>query len=597
MSTSTSLVCNKFGGIRRVVSSFSDNQITCSDCQNVELFYTGVNGGIGVRSAKGNTSITSYFDNSNLSVYTVNDEELEEVSTDGSCSNILTFTLDDEVQTGFYRDEKEDRVEGLDTYYAWSKVIDGTKFIYYTEKDGTDVLSIIPSDETILGLYESIQGGIPYRFIYTESDTEGKIYKLDIQARTITLMVDDLTKTGKCTGLTLAQGWSDWFVFSNGEDILNIEIGRKDEDDEPDEVHIMELTDPDDRPVKGLGLILFDGRLWIFGKNVLWYSRQEQFTDFHTATPDQVTSAGYIEFVKEITAIYAYLGTVAVFHSDCSTLISIEDDGTYSKEDDSPGGCASYNSLVFHGTELYFFDFTKKGVFSFKQVVNGDKTLGENIAIDVQDILCDIELDDISRIRTMSVLTKDKNEIWVLIPDNSDKYSTILIFDYLNGEWLKRKCNRIEGFTTANNRIYSFGKNVYEEYVGNDFDGEFIEAYYNCSPMNLGMDNSLKIFYFPPRVTLDMTRTTEFCCKYIRNYDYLKKAKIKLIKTKSVKNAMYWNQDKWNEKSWTAEASNSIYKLSSSTFKVLEIQLIAREEGQEFAVKNIEFSKIKVKQV
>ena len=57
MSTITQLICNKFGGIRQRNASFSEDLITAQDIQNVELYYTGTNGGVGIRTAKGNISI------------------------------------------------------------------------------------------------------------------------------------------------------------------------------------------------------------------------------------------------------------------------------------------------------------------------------------------------------------------------------------------------------------------------------------------------------------------------------------------------------------------------------------------------------------
>ena len=56
MST-TSLFCNKFGGIYKQDATFSAKKITASDLQNVELFDTGINSGVGIRTAKGNTLV------------------------------------------------------------------------------------------------------------------------------------------------------------------------------------------------------------------------------------------------------------------------------------------------------------------------------------------------------------------------------------------------------------------------------------------------------------------------------------------------------------------------------------------------------------
>ena len=59
MSTITQLICNKFGGIRQKNAIFSEELITAQDLQNVELYFTGTNGGVGIRTTKGNISINN----------------------------------------------------------------------------------------------------------------------------------------------------------------------------------------------------------------------------------------------------------------------------------------------------------------------------------------------------------------------------------------------------------------------------------------------------------------------------------------------------------------------------------------------------------
>ncbi|MBQ2644120.1 hypothetical protein IJG14_00930, partial [bacterium] len=148
-------------------------------------------------------------------------------------------------------------------------------------------------------------------------------------------------------GLDFAQGWSDLFVFSTGEEMFSIQIGAN-----PEIVDMNNLVDKENRTVKGLGLINYDSRLWVFKGNILWYSVQENIYDFHTSDYEVKTSSGFNEYIKNITAITPYLGSLAIFFKDSSILLSGE--YPYSQTDESPGGCASYNSLVFHGTELYF---------------------------------------------------------------------------------------------------------------------------------------------------------------------------------------------------------------------------------------------------
>ena len=55
----TALICNKFSGINRSSSVYSSSVITASDIQNVELFATEINSGVGIRTARGNVAVCS----------------------------------------------------------------------------------------------------------------------------------------------------------------------------------------------------------------------------------------------------------------------------------------------------------------------------------------------------------------------------------------------------------------------------------------------------------------------------------------------------------------------------------------------------------
>ena len=201
---------------------------------------------------------------------------------------------------------------------------------------------------------------------------------------------------------------------------------------------------------------------------------------------------------------------------------------------------------------------------------------------------------NIHDLRVLSVVASEKNEIWFLLPTRDDNYSLILIYDYLHGSWIKRKSQKLSSLAIVDNVFYSAGKNkVYEEYVSDLFDNEFIESFYKCSPFNLSADNTMKILYIPPRITLDMGRSNDFMVQYVKNYDSIKPPKIKHIK-----NLFYWDLSFWDSFAiYKPKESNSIKKLPLSTFKTLEIKFYTQNPNQVFAIKNIEFSKIKVKQL
>lgn len=515
MSISTQLICHNFGGIRQKNAVFSEELITAQDIQNVELYYTGINNGVGIRTVKGNVSVNSE----------------------------------------------------------------------------------LVGNKKIVDIFESVQQGKKYFLVYAESETKGTLYQFNQEVEQLIILKDDLSVTGNANGLDLIQGWSDLFFFTNGKEMFTVEMDVTQGSIKTNIITDMNLKDRNGRDVVGLGCALFANRLWIFNGNILWYSATSNIYDFITSDAEWETSAGYIELIKNITAIHPYLDALAVFFSDSSALLSVSN-GTFSISEESPAGCAGVNSLIFHDTNLYFYDNTKKAVFSFKQIISGQKTLGENIAIDIQDILLTIDEDKLNEIKTLSVFLEGRNEIWWILPTSDNEHSTILIYDYLKGEWVKRKSQKINSVRIVDNILYSAGNdgNILEEYHSDTFNGEFIQHYYNCSPCNLGTMNTLKVLVFQPRVSFDFPYTNQFYVKYVKNFDTYKKPKIKLIKSK-VKSVLIWDVGFWDKSYWAGQNANIIGKFPNATFKILEISIYTENIEQNFSIKNIEFSKIKVKQV
>ena len=525
MSTITQMLCNKFGGIRERNAVFNEEYVTAQDLQNIELYFTGVNNGIGIRTVRGNIS--------------VND-------------------------------------------------------------------SLVGS-KRIIGLWQSNQAQKSYFFVYAEDNTEGVLYNFNRETKELEVLKSGLTPTGKSNGFDTTQGWSDLFFFTNGENMFTVEMNHTEDEGITTSIEVkdMNLKDRDGRSVVGINATIFDNRLWVVKNNIAWYSVQANIYDFATSDAAITTSAGYIELLKNVTAIHEYLGSLAVFYSDSSTLIKVEN-GVFSVADESPGGCAGYNSLVFHDTNLYFYDDTKKSVFSFKQVITGEKTLGENVAVDIQNILLSIDSDNLDEIRTLSVFMEGRNEIWWILPIKSTyevngvvkPASIVLIFDYLKGEWIKRKCQKINSACIIKDLLYSAGDDghIFEEYNSDTFNGDYIQHYYRCTPLNLGAMNTLKVLVFPPRASFDMPYNNQFYVKYVKNYNVIKKPKIRFVKSK-LKNFMRWGQHLWGEVYWASENTNVIGKFPSATFKILEIEMYSTKPSENFSIKNLEFSKIKVKQV
>ena len=500
------LVCNKFSGISRSKSSFSDKLITASDLQNVELFDTGINSGTGIRTALGNVS----------------------------------------------------------------------------------VCNLIPSGEKVIAMFQSVQNSQNYFFVYTESETEGKIYSFSPSANTLTLLLDSLSVTGNASACDYAQGYSDLFLFSNSVELVKIDMSLN------SPASVFTSVDSENRNVKGSGMVNFGGRLWIFDNNILHYSVQQDFDDFATSDADIITSAGFIEYSSPITVICPFMNSLVVFFENSSVIISSP--YPFSQTKSIPAGCSGKNALAIHNTQLFFYDSNKNAVFSFKEISTGDVSLQENIAQDLHEEFFNIPLTLKQKVFAHSVVTSDKNEIWWLLPSSDNNFSTILIYDSFRKTWLKRKCQKINCLVVCNSVLYSGGEKIYREYTGNAFDNVFIPSFYNCSPLNFGTDNVIKILYYPPKVSLDINYSNNFFVKYIKNYDIFNRIKIKNIKTKFLNKVLYWDIGYFDSVyCYPPDKANAVATLPPASFKILEMQFFTQNQSQEFAIKNIEFHKIKAK--
>lgn len=434
-----SFITNRFGGIREKSAYFSPKIITAKNIVNVELFKTGDNNGIGIRTSKGHTSIVA-----------------------------------------------------------------------------------LPDGERVVSIFYSVQNTNKHTIIHTVSAEQGKLY--EFSSNTLTLITDGLSVTRTSAGRDFMQGYTDCFIFTNGTDKMQmITFGAQ------TTVTEIDAVDDENRNIRPKGLAVMGGRLFAFQDNRLHWCKQQDVTVWNGGDYEVLTSAGYIETTKNITAIIEYLSSIAVFSKDSSWLFSGEYPD-FKLTDESPGGCAGLKSLVFHGTDLYFYDNTKKSIFSFQQVVLGQKTLNNKICSEIQSIINSIGNSNLDEIVAKSVIINDRNELWFLLQNtelttaihNGEEVtietSTILIYDTNTDEWVKRVCPKIYDFINLENALISGNKKLYYEYNGEDFDGYYIPASYICSDFTNGSVSAVKICSLLPVVTLQNDRENEFWVRYIKDY-------------------------------------------------------------------------------
>ena len=86
---------------------------------------------------------------------------------------------------------------------------------------GNSLVYALPVGYEVKGLFKSVQEGNTYKFIYAENDIKGTLFYINL-ADKAEVVIDDLTKTGQCNGLTMATTAYDVFVFTNGVEARTI---------------------------------------------------------------------------------------------------------------------------------------------------------------------------------------------------------------------------------------------------------------------------------------------------------------------------------------------------------------------------------------
>lgn len=605
-------ICDRYGGIRQKHAQFTEKVISCSDCQNVELFYSGINSGVGIRTVKGHKGIKELAENERIVnlfpsvqngsnyifVHAINNETgtlyLYDIATNELIPKITDLTRQT-VSSGC------DYKQGYDDCFIFSNKGDYLQKIQlnkqvtaYQVKHNETIGYVATQDEITADtvIYSDTNLTIEYKTIKTvyQVKYEDSIGYVDIQGNQGDYLAEN-TIVYSDTELTqiLAEATGYDFTYT---DVTDIDYKFEYTGYVDKEVSELNFKDAENRDIKPNFICNYDNRIFGAINNRLHSCMQQNIFDWSTGDVEKPTSAYYIEFAKEITAITPYLNSsLAVFFKDSSLLVK----GSYPElqlTEESPGGCASYKSLIFHGTDLYFYDNTKKGIYSFQQVVLGNKTLGKDISIEVNNLLDLIDESRIEDLKALSYVADDRNEIWFLLPTTDEKYSTILIYDSLRDEWVKRKSNKIYSVEVLHNVLFSGGRKIYQEYINDDFDGEFIQNYYNCSPFNLGSNTSMKILYLRPRMSVTFPYINEFWVKYEKNFNPFKKPKKKKVKSK-FKNYMIWGQGKWGVNYWAGGTTNSVLKLPNvSAFKTISISFYTENSKQNFAIRNMEMNQV-----
>ena len=87
--------------------------------------------------------------------------------------------------------------------------------------NGNAVAYALPLGYKTLGVFKSNQDGVNYTLIYGENDAKGTLFFVNLASK-VEVVIDDLSKTGECNGITMATTAFDVFVFTNGKEVRTV---------------------------------------------------------------------------------------------------------------------------------------------------------------------------------------------------------------------------------------------------------------------------------------------------------------------------------------------------------------------------------------
>ncbi|OPZ78265.1 MAG: hypothetical protein BWY78_00677 [Alphaproteobacteria bacterium ADurb.Bin438] len=515
-----------------------------------------------------------------------------------------------------------DRFKGIRTKNPITNISDGEMSAFNMENvelnfskkgDAVGIYSMLGNaslseiaGKKIIKMWQSVQNGKTYLIAYAVDDIKGYLYNVDTSTYNFEILYESLSKSDVANGITVAQGFYDYFFFTNGIDTpiaVRIEANPK--------CTVINATDYEGRQIRGLGLESYDGRLVLTSKNRVHWSKQGDIFNWSDLSGN-LTDSAYQELDRDIKAIIYFNNSLIAFTSDYSVsyLGNPADAVNFKKSGATGGGCSSFNSVVRIDNKLFYYDHLARNLFSYYLYDNGQIRPSNGFADEVQIFFNELDEQRINELAIIPLIFKDKNEIWFKIPTKDGKCH-LLILDYLKGEWLKRNGDDFNHAIIFNNEVISIRKNkILKEYIKETFDGIFKPSIYEFNILNIGSDVSKKIMKGSIYLTLDAAFHNDFYVELMFD-DNIEKTKIKRISKKFGENAMFFTDEDadisygyfvdddldLSGKEMIDESSyDVIAKISGITpFRQLKLRFFTKEAPQTFAIKRIEFSKIKVK--
>lgn len=458
---------------------------------------------------------------------------------------------------------------------------------------GNSIVYSLPADFRIKGIFKSVQDFVTYIFIYAENEEKGVLYYINLADKP-EVIIDNLTKTGECNGLTMSSSAYDVFVFTNGIEAKTVCFTT--DSAYGDRIKTITAEDNQGRSIKWLSMTEWNGFLVVASEYGVHSSHQNDIYTWNE-NPQDVADAWYIDFSKKVTAVFAFTGGLYIFTGeDCSLLNTTPNDTINSIMKTSAGiGCYSYKSLVKHDLYLFFYDNNQKNIYYLAATdTTGQIRPNGPAAKEVQSYFSGVK-----SFKMYSCVYNTRNEVWCLIDDK------ILVYDYTQQEWVTRQEQDLKAVALVNNTIFTGGDSgdVYAENTSLDFSGQFFPSVYKTTFINIASNSNLKKQKTPLLLTLNANFTNEFWVQLTVNNKEKNPKKVKLHRNSqgifaledgspSTPN-MRFGTAKYSEEN---TYKKTVVEISTpQTWYTIGVKIYTDELGQGFFINSMELKNIKVK--
>ena len=478
--------------------------------------------------------------------------------------------------------------------------------------NGNKVAYALPVGYRTIEVFESEQEGVSYTLIYGENDAKGTLFYVD-PSETVKVLIDDLTLTGECNGLTMSSTAFDVFVFTNGKEVRTVCFTNDTayeaviENNNPVEfdmgyVATINAVDYEGKELNWLSMTEWNGFLTVASAYGVNGSHQNDIYKWND-DPQDTADSWYIRFSKKVTAIQSFIGGLYIFTNDECTLLTASPNDSSSVMKTSAGiGCYSYTSLVKHDAYLFFYDNNQKNIYYLQATdTTGQIRPTGPVAKEIQSFF-----NNIKRFKMVSCVYENRNEIWCLINDK------IVIYNYLQQEWLTREEQAINGLRLINNTLYSAGENgvVYAENTGDTFNGAYFPCVYETTLINAGSNTNIKKQKTPLLITVNSNFVNKF---YVELTIDNKPKQPKQIFLEKLDTGIYANEDGSSTDPRTKYAEfegdpngakyspeNTYKKVVRSistpqTWYTMKIKIYTQQEGEGFFITSMELKNMKMK--